>query len=727
LPTRESLVQPPGSRHEINLTVVDDDGAIDSTTKTVTVEPAEPDNQPPTADFTFSPTNPTVGEEVSFDASASTDSDGSVDEYRWDFDGDGSVDETTQSPTTTHTFSTADDYAVKLTVVDDDDATNSTTQTVTVEPAEDQNEPPTADFTFSPTDPETGETVSFDASASTDSDGSVVEYHWDFNGDGTVDETTQVPTTTHTFSDRGDHAVELTIVDDEDATNSTTQTVSVSPSQLIRGEVAAQSGNPIAGASVEVINTDDGSVATTLTTDANGNFGPVELPPGNYTAEASKEGYTFIGATEVRLQPGETQKISVTMKRDNTPPTAEFTFSPTSPTVGEEVSFDASASTDSDGSIVEYRWDFDGDGSVDATTQSPTTTHTFSTAGDHAVTLTVVDDDGATNSTTQTVSVGEATGFIEGDVIDPNGTPLSDATVKITDTSTGTVVETLTTDSNGDVGPVELPTGTYEVTASKQGYTSDSTTVELGEGETVIATLILETTDQNDPPTAAFSFSPTSPMTGETVTFDASESTDSDGSIVEYRWDFDGDGSVDATTQSASITHAFSTAGDHAVELTVVDDDGATDSTTKTVTVEAADDGDVAYYQVDFVEGEPLENLGPADSDNFYSDQHRLVRAAHGSSEEPITRTTGVLWSLDDDVNSCLDSQHFDIEDGTASITFTVKDGCELELSLVSYTKPGPGWSREMATQQELFDSVTKTFGPGTHTLTVEVPTSDDQ
>ncbi|MCS3669261.1 PKD repeat protein [Salinibacter ruber] len=93
--------------------------------------------------------------------------------------------------------------------------------------------------------------------------------------------------------------------------------------------------------------------------------------------------------------------------------------------------------------------------------------------------------------------------------------------------------------------------------------------------------------DVNAPPAASFSFAPSDPNVGETVTFDASGSEDPDGSVVEYRWDFNNDGQVEETTQSATTTVSFSSAGEKTVGLTVVDDDGATGEASETVAVNA--------------------------------------------------------------------------------------------------------------------------------------------
>ena len=75
----------------------------------------------------------------------------------------------------------------------------------------------------------------------------------------------------------------------------------------------------------------------------------------------------------------------------NQPPVASFTTSPNPANTGQTVTFNASASSDPDGSIVRYEWDLDGDGSFEVSGTSPTTTRTYSAAGTFAVTLKVTD------------------------------------------------------------------------------------------------------------------------------------------------------------------------------------------------------------------------------------------------------------------------------------------------------------------------------------------------
>jgi len=118
-----------------------------------------------------------------------------------------------------------------------------------------------------------------------------------------------------------------------------------------------------------------------------------------------------------------------------------------------------------------------------------------------------------------------------------------------------------------------------------------------GQGESCTGTTSVSGT-RNDPvgcgnqaPTASFTASPASGNAPLTVSFDASASTDPDGSIASYSWDFgDGDSGSGATT-----SHVYSTDGTFTATLTVADDDGNTDTATRTITVgSAAAIGDVA-------------------------------------------------------------------------------------------------------------------------------------
>jgi PKD repeat protein len=86
----------------------------------------------------------------------------------------------------------------------------------------------------------------------------------------------------------------------------------------------------------------------------------------------------------------------------NHPPQAQFSFSPITPKVGEDIVFDASASKDPDGQIVEYLWDF-GDGSP--AESGSTVIHAYGSPGQYTVKLTVTDDQGLSASLEKPIHV----------------------------------------------------------------------------------------------------------------------------------------------------------------------------------------------------------------------------------------------------------------------------------------------------------------------------------
>ena len=94
---------------------------------------------------------------------------------------------------------------------------------------------------------------------------------------------------------------------------------------------------------------------------------------------------------------------SIVLSAPNTAPTASML-----PTCTEVTcSVDGSASTDADGTVATYAWDF-GDG---GTSTGATGSHTYAQAGAYTITLTVTDDDGATSSTSAKVNVDRGTVF----------------------------------------------------------------------------------------------------------------------------------------------------------------------------------------------------------------------------------------------------------------------------------------------------------------------------
>jgi parallel beta-helix repeat protein len=98
------------------------------------------------------------------------------------------------------------------------------------------------------------------------------------------------------------------------------------------------------------------------------------------------------------------------------------------------------------------------------------------------------------------------------------------------------------------------------------------------------------------PPTASFTYSPSLPKVGETVTFDASGSSPNGGTITQYAWNF-GDGNT-TTTLAPTIAHVYGTENTYNVTLAVTDSEGLTDSTSQSVVVIPSLNHDVAVTNV---------------------------------------------------------------------------------------------------------------------------------
>jgi len=180
-------------------------------------------NSVPVASFVCEPSSGESPLTVSFDASASYDTDGTIVEYAWSF-GDG---ETETGMTTSHVYTATSDktYNVTLTVTDNGGAWATSNAVVSVEvPSEvpSGNLPPVATFTRTPSSGYAPLAVSFDAAASYDPDGTIVTYSWSF-GDGQ----SATGTTNHTYTEVGTYSAKLTVTDDEGSTNTETRPVEV--------------------------------------------------------------------------------------------------------------------------------------------------------------------------------------------------------------------------------------------------------------------------------------------------------------------------------------------------------------------------------------------------------------------------------------------------------------------------------------------------------------------
>jgi YD repeat-containing protein len=289
-------------------------------------------------------------------------------------------------------------------------------------------------------------------------------------------------------------------------------------------------------------------------------------------------------------------------------------------TVGQNISFNGGGSSDPDGSIVSYAWNFGDSG----TGSGVAPTHVYTTAGTYNVTLTVTDNNGATASATASATViaanqppvanaGGPYSGVTGSSIQFNGSASHD--------SDGSIVSYAWNFGDGGTGSGVAPAHVY----TTAGTYNVTLTVTDNNGATASATATATVTVPNQPPVANAGGA-YSGLTAQTIDFNGGGSSDSDGSIVSYLWTF-GDG---GTGSGAAPLHSYTAVGTYTVSLTVTDNRGAQASvtTTATITTSTAD-----FYTQNFIQV-ALARQPNTNEVNYWED---ILRAAHTHQQGSMT------------------------------------------------------------------------------------------
>ena len=490
---------------------------------------------------------------LSFDPSATTSTYG-LTSATWTFgDGTAAVFNThTQAlSAVTHAYLIDGTYTATLTLVDDRGNLATISHVVHVDDA------PTAAFHVTTSGTlGAGQPTAFDASASTDSDGTIAAYAWNF-GDGTTGTGT---TPSHPYQIAGTYTVTLTVTDSDGQTETTAQTVSIAgPTPSF----SASPSSPLENTLVSFDGTHSGDTQTaSRLTSYVWNFGDGSTQSGSLTATHT---YTHFGSYFVTLtltdSAGFTSTVIQTLTVADELPTASFSVPTAAPGAGQTTAFDASASSDSDGSIAGYAWDFG-----DATTASgATTTHVFASPGSYAVALTVTDSDGSSATTTQTITVAGPVAQFTGPAPQLEGAALGFNAGAPGPQAANPVSYAWTF---GDGATASGPSATHAY-ATAGTYTATLTATDAN-GDFTSATHMVSVLDES--PAAAFGVVTTTPSTQRAVAFDASASSDPDGAITDYAWQF-GDGTG---TTGQSPTHLYTAPGTYTVTLIVTDSTGQT-------------------------------------------------------------------------------------------------------------------------------------------------------
>ncbi|MDJ0838882.1 MAG: PKD domain-containing protein [Acidobacteriota bacterium] len=537
------------------------------------------ENQNPVPLIIASPSAITIDNDVFFDGTTSTDSDGAVVSYRWWF-GDGSV---ASGPQVSHRYDEDGQYTVLMMVTDDAGASAGTTTTIDVG----DNVGPTATFVVTPSAPRVNMPVFFDARESVDTDGEIVRYDWNF-GDGTLLENQIVPTAEHTYLGAETYTVLLTATDNDGATGIAKVDVTVVGNEL---PTAALSASPNPASVGEPIGFD-----ATASTDADGEIIAYRYDFGDGTITVGgpliRHSYNRPGTYEVFLtvtdnEGGEGSVVLEITVNENEAPTASFTTSNSKPAIDERVTFDGSSSTDTDGEILFWDWFF-GDGSSTRGT-GPLAVNTYRQDGSYLVLLTVTDEMGGQGFVSSIIEV-QANSAPTAAFAISNSTPERNEEIAFdaggSSDSDGDIVEyrwgfgdstILQTSSEPLIRHTYTAIGVYEVflrvtdDLGAFGFATDVVTV--GNVENVA-------------PTASLTILPSSPTTSNPVGFDASGSSDSDGTIISYTFEF-GDGASIPRNPNPLVFHTYDTEGTYVVFLTVEDDMRARGFASDSIDVEA--------------------------------------------------------------------------------------------------------------------------------------------
>ncbi|WP_189611457.1 FlgD immunoglobulin-like domain containing protein [Saccharospirillum salsuginis] len=240
-------------------------------------------NEPPDVSVDLNPSNGQIPLTVTFNATA-TDEDG-IDRFEWDYDGDGTYDDTTTSGTTTHTYETEGTFQARLRVTDTlGAATEITVPTLNVSAL-----PAGSPSVTVSASPDTGNpplNVSLTATAEDPNGEPIDQYEWDLDGDGVYDQTTADASLTTTYAQIGTLYPRVRVTDAEGLQASDTVRVFVEPGVDL--SVGTDTLDPLNGETVGVETTLGGETDVSLVIeDGNGQIVRTLVPfttraAGNY-------------------------------------------------------------------------------------------------------------------------------------------------------------------------------------------------------------------------------------------------------------------------------------------------------------------------------------------------------------------------------------------------------------------------------------------------------------
>ena len=511
-----------------------------------------------------------AGQTIQF---SSDDSSGRVKRSDWDLTGDGKFD--ARGDNVQRKYEKPGTFTVTLRVRGGGKRTATVRQKILVRP----NVAPVAGFTVSSANLLVDDTIVADASQSHDPDGQIVKYEWDLDGNGDWGEDGAMHDFTYEVA--GDYHAGLRVTDNDGNVTEVHVGVHVAELPGPQSKIVCESttvgvGSPLrckaddSSSPVRVVRhewdlDDDGN------TDSRGSgVRWVYRKPGTYTVHLT-----------VKDSRGQVQENTQDVVVTNKPPVAKVT-GPSRLAVGESAQYDATRSTDQDGRITGFAWTVEDKAGTRPITGTGRLRFTPTAPGVYTLAVTVLDDSRDSSRATVTVTVvGQppvARVALPADPLVAGRASDLDASGS---TSPYGEIATYEWDLDGD--------GTFETTGATPAFTpvrSGPAKLRMRVTDAYGATTTMRVSVLVHAAPQAALTAPATATVGKAVVFSSAGSSDADGRIVTYTWDFDGDGVIDRTTTTrGSTSWSFAGAGSFLVTLTAIDDEGLKTSATATVVV----------------------------------------------------------------------------------------------------------------------------------------------
>lgn len=381
----------------------DSDGRSATATGAKVTVTAPPPNQPPHAVLKAEPLSGTAPLTVNFDGSSSWDNDGTIVSYDWDFNGDGTYEVVNAGAKPGTRDFEGGSHTVGLRVTDDDGDSSEATVTISVTGST-TNRAPNASLSAAPLSGDAPLTVNFDATGSSDPDGDTLQYSFDFDGDGTVEDVQSGGTASYVYSAAGTFNAKVTVRDPDGLTDSATVSITVSGGSGGNHPPQAQlSASPATGEAPLDVNFDAGN-----SSDPDNNIerylfdfdgdGTVDLdtptPTASHTYDAAG---TYNAKVTVRDTEGAEDSAVLEIKvetgggESDNYPVAVVIADPSYGRPPLTVSYYAGYSLSIGSAIKSFDWDLDGDGTFELTDAGPEQTVSYDAEGTYSVTVRVTD------------------------------------------------------------------------------------------------------------------------------------------------------------------------------------------------------------------------------------------------------------------------------------------------------------------------------------------------